>query len=55
MNNKIRKEILDNHLSIWLKWDDKVLIDRIKDSYKRPIAFNSTNHDLSKLIKSIFI
>ena len=51
LNNKIRKEILDNHLSIWLKWDDKILLKRIKDSYKRPIAFNSTNHDLLKLIK----
>ena len=51
MNNKIRKEILDNHLSIWLKWDDRVLLNRIKDSHKRPIAFNSTNHDLLKLIK----
>ena len=51
LNNKIRKEILDNHLSIWLKWDDRVLLNRIKNSHKRPIAFNSTNHDLLKLIK----
>ena len=51
MNNRIRKEILENHLSIWLKWDDKILLKRIKDSYKRPIAFNSTNTDLIKLIK----
>ena len=51
LNNKIRREILDNHLSIWLKWDDKVLLNRIKDSHKRPVAFNSTSHDLSKLIK----
>ena len=51
LNNRIRKEILENHLSIWLKWDDKILLKRIKDSYKRPIAFNSTNTDLIKLIK----
>ena len=51
LNNKIRKETLKNHLSIWLKWDDKILLNRIKDNYKRPIAFNSTNHDLLKLIK----
>ena len=51
LNNKIRKEILDNHLSIWLKWDYKILLHRIKNSHKRPIAFSLTNHDLSKLIK----
>ena len=51
LNNKIRKEILENHLSIWLKWDDKILLKRIKNSHKRPIAFNSTNTDLIKLIK----
>ena len=51
LNNKIRKEILNNHLSFWLKWDDKVLLKRIKNSYKRPIAFNSTDHELLKLIK----
>ena len=51
LNNKVRREILDNHLSIWLKWDDEVLLNRIKNSHKRPIAFNSTKRDLSKLIK----
>ena len=51
LNNKIRKEILNNHLSFWLKWDDNILLKRIKNSYKRPIAFNSTNHELLKLIK----
>ena len=51
LNNRIRKEILKNHLSFWLKWDDKILLKRIKNSYKRPIAFNSTNHELLRLIK----
>ena len=51
LNNKIRKEILNSHLSFWLKWDDKILLKRIKNSHKRPIAFNSTNHELLKLIK----
>ena len=37
LNNKIQKEILKNHISIWLKWDNKNLIDRIKNSQKRPI------------------
>ena len=43
LNNKVRREILDNHLSIWLKWDDEVLLNRIKNSHKRPIALNSSN------------
>ena len=51
MNKKIRNEILHNHLSFWLKWDDKILVDRIKKSSKRPIAFNSTNKELFDLIK----
>jgi len=51
LNNKVRKEILNNHLTFWLKWDDKILLKRIKNSYKRPIAFNSTDHELLKLIK----
>ena len=41
MNDKIRKEILANHFSFWLNWDESTLIKRIKDSKKRPIAFNA--------------
>ena len=26
-NNNIRKEILKNHLSFWLNWEDKILIN----------------------------
>ena len=51
LNNKIRKEILNNHLSFWLKWDDKTLLKRIKNSYKRPIAFHSNHDELLKLMK----
>ena len=50
LNNKIQKEILKNHISIWLKWDNKNLIDRIKNSQKRPIAIKLNNLDLNKLI-----
>ena len=32
LNNKIKKEILDNHISFWLNWDIKTLVNRIKDS-----------------------
>ena len=51
LNNKIKKEILDNHISFWLDWDIKSLINRIKDSKKRPVAFNATTNELSNLIK----
>tara|TARA_Y100001970_G_scaffold184153_1_gene223965 strand:- start:2 stop:514 length:513 start_codon:yes stop_codon:yes gene_type:complete len=50
-NNNIRKEIIKNHLSFWLNWDDKILLNRIKNSRKRPIAFNATDTELVDLIK----
>ena len=52
INSKIRKEVLTNHFSFWLNWDESILIKRIKGSKKRPIAFNSTNQEISKIIKS---
>ena len=50
LNKKIQKEILKNHISIWLKWDNKNLIKRIKNSQKRPIAIKLSNIDLNNLI-----
>ena len=50
INKKIQKEVLKNHISIWLKWDNKNLISRIKNSYKRPIAIQLSDIDLNKLI-----
>ncbi len=51
LNKNIQKEILNNHISFWLYCDDKTLIQRIKNSHKRPIASNLTNHELTNLIK----
>ena len=51
LNKNIRDEILNNHISFWLNWDAKTLINRIKKSTKRPIAINSTTYELSKLIQ----
>jgi len=51
LNNKIKKEILENHISFWLDWDIKTLINRIKDSQKRPVAFNASKNELTDLIK----
>ena len=51
LNKKIMEEILKNHISFWLKWNDKVLIQRIKNSQKRPLAFNLSDNELTNLIK----
>ena len=51
INNKIRKEILTNHFSFWLNWDESILIKRIKDSKKRPLAFNATDQEIRAMIK----
>ena len=51
VNNNIRKEIIKNHLSFWLHWEDRVLLNRIKNSKKRPLAFNKTDTELIDLIK----
>ena len=51
LNNKIKKEVLDNHISFWLNWDIKTLVDRIKDSKKRPIAHMSSKNQIEELIK----
>ena len=51
INDKIRKEVLTNHFSFWLNCDESVLIKRIKDSKKRPLAFQATDQEIKQLIK----
>jgi len=51
INTKIRKEILTNHFSFWLNWNQSTLIKRIKNSKKRPIAFKSTDQEIRTMIK----
>tara|TARA_B100000902_G_scaffold314255_1_gene304972 strand:+ start:517 stop:1029 length:513 start_codon:yes stop_codon:yes gene_type:complete len=51
LNNKIKKEVLDNHISFWLNWEIETLIKRIKSNQKRPIAFKSSKNELINLIK----
>ncbi len=51
LNNKIKKEILESHISFWLNWDIKTLVERIENSQKRPIAFDASKNDLIELIK----
>ena len=51
LNKNIRKEILNYHSSFWLNLDTETIINRIKKSSKRPLAFNLTTQELVKLIK----
>ncbi len=50
LNKNIRKEILKNHISFWLSWNNSTIIKRILKSKKRPIAFISSENNLKKLI-----
>ena len=50
LNKKIKKEVLDKHLSFWLNWDYRTLIKRIRNSSKRPLAMNTTEETLIELI-----
>jgi len=51
LNQDIKKEVLKNHLSFWLNWEIDTLINRIKDSKKRPLAVNSNKNELVEIIK----
>ena len=50
INDSIRNEVLSNHISFWLDWNNSTLINRIKRSKKRPIAFNLTENQIKKII-----
>jgi shikimate kinase/shikimate kinase/3-dehydroquinate synthase len=50
-NKEIRKEVIKNHISFWLNWSNDILLNRIKDSKKRPLAFNSSENEIIDLIK----
>ena len=51
INKNIRNEVLKNHISFWLELESSTLLNRIKNSTKRPLAVNKTNNDLKKIIK----
>ena len=50
-NKNVRHEVLKNHISFWLNSDYEILLSRIRNSKKRPLAFNSSEDDLIDLIK----
>ena len=51
VNKNIRNEVIKNHLSFWLKLKSDILLKRIKNSVKRPLAINTTNNYLKNMIK----
>ncbi|MDA7573610.1 shikimate kinase [Candidatus Pelagibacter sp.] len=51
INQKIRANILTNHISFWLDWDESVLLKRIRSNNKRPLVLKSSDQDIRLLIK----
>ena len=51
LNQNIRNEVLKNHSSFWLDLSSDIIINRIKNSSKRPIAIQSTKNELTNIIK----
>ena len=51
INSNIRKNTLNKCISVWLNWKDKTLINRIKNSKKRPLAIGLNIFKLKKLIE----
>ena len=50
INPNIRKYIIKKCISVWLDWKNEILIDRIENSKKRPLAIKLSNLELQKLI-----
>ena len=50
INDRIRKDILANHFSFWLDCDDLVLLKRINNNNKRPLAYKSSDKELREII-----
>jgi len=51
INDNVRKEILANHFSFWLNWDESTLLKRIRGSKRRPLVFRSTDKEIREIIK----
>ena len=50
INENIKNEVLKNHMSFWLKWNNDILLNRIKNSKKRPLAINLSDNQIMDLI-----
>ena len=51
LNSKIRKQSSLNSITVWLNWKTSTLIDRIKDSKKRPVVTNLKANEIKGLIE----
>ena len=51
INENIRKEVLKSHISFWLNWNKNILLERIKNSKKRPLVINSSDDQIINLIQ----
>jgi len=51
LNAKIRKQSSLNSITVWLNWKTSTLIDRIKDSKKRPVVTNLKANEIKDLIE----
>ena len=50
INSNIRKYVQKKCISVWLDWENETLINRIKNSKKRPMAIKLDNLKLKSLI-----
>ena len=50
INETVRKVAQKDNATIWLNWNLKTLIDRIKKNNKRPVASNLSNNELKDLL-----
>ena len=50
INQKIRRVVLKKNISFWLNWSDQILLNRIRNSTKRPIAYKSSDDKLIEII-----
>ena len=51
INSNIRKYTLNKCISVWLYWKPETLINRIKNSKKRPLAMKLNSFEMQNLIE----
>jgi len=51
LNGKIKKEILNNHISFWLHLSSEKIIKRLRGSANRPLIKDISKNELINLIK----
>jgi len=50
LNETIRKVAKKRGITIWLKWESRTLIDRIRKNNKRPVASNLSDNEIKDLL-----